>query len=135
MSTKVTNKRVFASSIMAGITACIHFFIGTNEIMSPIFNSEISQSNKILLLACWHLVTVTLFMSCYSLYKLSKMGNSQNVNFSIKQISGMWIAFGAIFIVLSVYYSGFKMLLDLPQWILLIPTGSVGLSGIYNKKN
>ncbi len=123
------NRAIATSSILAGFTACIHLILGTPEAIGAIFQSNMIESQKLLLYACWHLVTATLFMSSYILFKIAKINNDIASLHVVKSISVLWIAFGLIFIAISLVHSGPGMMLELPQWLLLIPTGVVGLFG------
>jgi hypothetical protein len=44
-------------------------------------------------------------------------------------VSGLWLSFGAVFILVDLVYAGPSMLLQLPQWVLLLPVGGLGLWG------
>jgi hypothetical protein len=60
---------------------------------------------------------------------------SSNINraeshFALPTFLGiLWVSFGIVFISVALYFSGFKALLALPQWTLLIPIGALALFG------
>lgn len=48
-------------------------------------------------------------------------------------VAWLWLCFGLVFIGVAVGGSGVAMLLELPQWSLLLPVGVFGLWGIRRK--
>jgi hypothetical protein len=51
----------------------------------------------------------------------------------VKIVSYLWLSFGGVFIVVDLVYGGYPMLLRLPQWVLLLPVGVLGLWGARRK--
>jgi hypothetical protein len=49
---------------------------------------------------------------------------------AVKLVSYLWLSFGAVFIGIDLIYAGPPMLLQLPQWVLLLPVGALGLWGV-----
>jgi hypothetical protein len=127
------NKFLMASGVVAAFTAALHTFAGTPEIQEPLLNSAIPQSISLLLYACWHLVTATLILSAGFLVWSSLNKSKSNTGPLAIFISLMWISFGLVFVMVSLVFSGPSALLMLPQWVLLIPVGILGLIGYRNQ--
>ena len=125
-----TNRVLFSSALLSMFTASVHTIGGTYEIHVPLLNSTMPEPISLLLYACWHLVTVTLILSAMALFWCSRNNRAQ-ANFALPIfIAILWISFGLVFIFIALYFSGIQALIILPQWILLIPIGSLILFGV-----
>ena len=122
------NRILLATASLAGFTAALHTFRGTLEISMPLMQSQLPQEVILLLYACWHLVTVALILSAASLFMAARSKDASQRS-TVTLISSMWLGFGLVFIVVSLVYAGPAMLLALPQWVLLMPVGLLGLWG------
>ncbi len=124
------NRALLTSAILATFTAILHTIGGTLEIHTPLFTSGLPEPISLLLYAAWHLVTVTLVLSALALYWSSQDSKGAS-HFALPAFIGiLWVAFGMVFIVVGLYFSGFKALIALPQWTLLIPIGGLALIGV-----
>ncbi|GGY80437.1 hypothetical protein GCM10011613_26830 [Cellvibrio zantedeschiae] len=123
------NKILATAAGLAAFTAALHTFGGTPEIEAPLLQAPLPQEISLLLYTCWHLVTAALTLSAIGLFISAKPKHTVQSHYMALFISFMWIAFGLVFIVVDITYSGLPMLLKLPQWILLIPIGVLGLWG------
>ncbi len=128
------NKILATASALAAFTAVLHTFGGTPEIETPLLHAPLAPEISLLLYACWHLVTVALALSAIGLFISAKPGHAMQSHYMAIFISFMWIGFGLVFVIVDVTYSGLPMLLKLPQWILLIPIGLLGLWGCVRLK-
>lgn len=124
-----TNRLLLSSGLLAAFTAVLHTLAGTPEIQEPLLRSTIPQSISLLLYACWHLVTVTLIASALALIWSARAMNTAKVGALPCFISVLWLLFGLVFVVVALWFSGPSMLLVLPQWVLLVPVGILGLLG------
>lgn len=123
------NRILLATSILAAFTAAVHTFIGTPEIKAPLLQSPLAPELSLLLYVCWHLATVTLILSAIGFYISARPKHAVASHYMALFISFMWIFFGLVFVVVDITYGGLAMLIKLPQWILLIPIGLLGLFG------
>lgn len=123
------NKILATTSALAAFTAALHTFGGTPEIEVPLLQAPLVPEISLLLYACWHLVTVALTLSAIGLFISATPKHAVRSHYMALFISFMWIAFGLVFVVVDIAYSGLSMLLLLPQWILLLPIGFLGLWG------
>lgn len=123
------NKILATTSALAAFTAALHTFGGTPEIQTPLLQAPLAPNISLLLYACWHLVTVALTLSAIALFIAAKPKHEVQSHYMALFISVMWIGFGLAFVVVDIVFSGLPMLLVLPQWVLLIPIGLLGLWG------
>ena len=123
------NKILATAAALAAFTAALHTFGGTPEIEAPLLQAPLAPEISLLLYACWHLVTVALTLSAIGLFISAKPKHAVQSHYMALFISFMWVFFGLVFILVDITYSGLPMLFVLPQWILLIPIGLLGLWG------
>lgn len=129
------NKILATTSVLAAFTAVLHTFGGTPEIEKPLLQAPLAPEISLLVYACWHLVTVALTLSAIGFFISAKPKYVVQSHYMALFISLMWIGFGLVFVVVDIAYSGLPMLLKLPQWILLIPIGLLGLWGCSRVKS
>ena len=127
------NRALFLSAFLAAFSAILHTIVGTIEIHTPLLTSLLPEPIRLLLYACWHLVTGTLILSAIALFWSSHSNRAESNSALPAFIGILWVSFGIVFIFVALYFSGFKALLVLSQWVLLIPTGSLALFGVRNK--
>lgn len=125
----ILNRFLFTSSILAAFTACVHFFVGTAEIATPLLNSSLTLELKYLLYACWHLVSCALFLSAAAFLISALPRHHERAHSLALFVSWLWLSFGAVFIVVGLVGAHGTLLFKLPQWALLLPVGALGLMG------
>ena len=124
------NRLLLTSAFLAAFTAIVHTIGGTLEIHTPLLTSPLPEPISLLLYACWHLVTVTLILSAVALFWSSRNNRAES-NFALPAFIGvLWGSFGIVFVVVALYFSGFRALIILPQWTLLLPIGGLALFGV-----
>lgn len=123
------NRNLFVTALLAALTASVHIFIGTPEIEVPLLRSSLPQELSLLLYVCWHLVSVTLVFSAIVFFVAARSEFQIKYQYTAKLVSLLWISFGCVFIVIALWYSDASMLLKLPQWVLFLPIGAIGLWG------
>jgi hypothetical protein len=114
--------------IIAGIlnlvTALIHTIAGHFELILPFMDIEMDIALKAILHACWHMVTVTLFVSSLVFLYIGV----KPLRYSSAQIALLlgvpYIAFSLVFIALSMAHGLFLF-----QWVLLLPIGILAIYG------
>ncbi|WP_157661126.1 hypothetical protein [Burkholderia ubonensis] len=122
------NRPLLAAALLASFTAALHTFGGTPEIEGPLLQSALKTEVSLLLLACWHLVTAALAISAIALGLALRPSEVRSTT-TVTLVSYLWLSFGAVFILVALIYAGPHMLLQLPQWALLLPVGTLGLWG------
>ncbi|WGG52852.1 hypothetical protein [Rugamonas sp. DEMB1] len=122
------NRPLLAATLLATFTALLHTFVGTPEIEGPLLQSGLPSEVSLLLLACWHLVTAALVISALAL-GLALRPTAAWARATVRLVSYLWLSFGTVFVLVDLIYVGPAMLLRLPQWVLLLPVGALGLWG------
>lgn len=120
---------LLTTSALAAFTAVLHTFAGTPEIKTPLLQAPLATEISLLLYVCWHLVTVFLVISALGFDISAKPARAVASLYMAIFISCTWICFGLVFVVIDLIYGGLPMLFKLPQWILFIPIGFLGLFG------
>lgn len=120
---------LFAAGLLAAFTTLVHLFAGTPEIQGPLLNSSLPQPVILMLFLCWHLVSAALGLSALALLWSAFPAGAARAGALPRFISLLWIAFGLVCVVVALAVAGPNGLLILPQWILLIPVGVLGLLG------
>lgn len=120
------NRPLLAATLLAGFTAALHTFGGTLEIEARLMQSNINPRISLMLLACWHFVTAALTISAIALGLAYRRPTTASMA-TVTLVSYLWLSFGVVFVVIDLCYAGAAMLLQLPQWVLLLPVGVLGL--------
>ena len=122
------NTWIFSAGIFGLLTSCIHLFAGQMEPIRPLLQSDLADIPKATLLACWHMVSATLVLSGFVLTYVGwfNLNSYQNV---VIGISASFIIFSVVFIGVGWYFFNLKTFTKLPQWVLLLPIGILGLIG------
>jgi hypothetical protein len=105
------------------ITFFVHLIIGQIDLINPLIESGLTTQVKTELLAVWHMISLLLLASSvvFIFFGIKNFPTS----ITICLLSNLYLAFGLIFIIVSIYIMTFA-----PQWILLLPIGIFGLLGI-----
>lgn len=123
------NKALFISSLLTAFIAAIHLFAGGADIAAPLLASALADELRLTLYAVWHLVTVTLALSAVALYVSALPHHAAAARYLAIFISSLWLCFGVVFLAVVSTQPGDGLLFKLPQWILFIPVGLLGLWG------
>lgn len=131
MSTRPTrpNRLLLAAGMLALFTALVHLLAGTPEVHAPLMSSSLERPVALLLLACWHLVSVALAASAAALLWSAHPRHAGQAGALARFVSLLWLLFGLVFMVVAGLYMGPAGLAALPQWMLLIPVGLLGCAG------
>ncbi len=119
---------IFSAGVIGLFTAFVHLFAGQVDPVRPFLKSELPDIPKATLLACWHMVSVTLFISGLVLTYVGWFNLNAFLNV-VFGISTLFVIFSLVFVVVGWYFFGLKTFIKLPQWILLLPIGALGLIG------
>ncbi|GAK84140.1 hypothetical protein JCM19238_1706 [Vibrio ponticus] len=111
-------------------TTLVHVFAGQVDPVRPFLKSTLAEVPKATLLACWHLVSVTL-ISC-SLVILYIAWFDLSLQYLLVQFIGwLYVLFALVFVGVGWYFFAYKVFFKLPQWILLLPIGGLALYGTW----
>lgn len=115
--------------IIAGVinlfTAILHTIGGQLELIDPLLESDLIPQAQYEILGAWHMVTLILFVSSFVLLKKGFRGNLNSGKELLTFISYLYLLFGLPSLTISLWYGQF-----VPQWILLMPIGALGLWGL-----
>lgn len=113
---------VIAGGISA-ITFFIHLTLGQLDLVNPLLDSKLPIPIKTEFLAIWHMISLLLLATSvvYIFFGIKNFPSS----ITICLLSNLYLAFGVVFILTGIYTMTF-----VPQWILLLPIGVLGLLGI-----
>lgn len=123
------NRVLLVAAVFAAFTAGVHLFVRTPEITTPLLHSSFAPELSYLLYACWHLVSCSLALSAFTLFVCALPRHHQSVHAMAVFISCLWLSFGLVFVAVGLLGAGGTLLFKLPQWILLLPVGALGLWG------
>ncbi|CAH9061668.1 hypothetical protein PSECIP111951_02536 [Pseudoalteromonas holothuriae] len=122
------NVWILLSGITALITSLIHIFAGQIDPIKPFLNSELPDIPKATLLGCWHIVSLVLVISGVTLTYIGWFNRIELQNV-VLGLSITFVAFSLVFLAVGWFFFGYKTFFKLPQWVLLLPIGVLGLIG------
>jgi len=123
------NVWIFIAGLIGLFTSLVHIIGGQLDPVRPFLKSDLAEIPKATLLGCWHMVSVILLISGLVLTYAGWFNLSSYQNLVIG-ISVTFIIFSLVFIAVGWYFFKFQTFVKLPQWILLLPIGTLGLIGI-----
>ena len=106
----------------------VHLIGGQIDPVTPFLNSNLADNPKAVLLVCWHMVSAILIASGILLLYVGWY-NIPSLYDVVLFLSGLYVIFALIFLGIGFYYFRFKTITQLPQWILLLPIGVLGIMG------
>ena len=122
----IANYWWLGAGVMAIFCAFVHLIAGHYDPVRPFLLTNMKTSVKSTMYACWHMVTIVLFSSgvwlIFSAYK-------PNMDIGVMFISVQYILFALLFLWVAWRLHLPNLLFSLPQWILLLPVGVLGLIG------
>ncbi|HAS6222303.1 TPA: hypothetical protein I7183_23140 [Vibrio vulnificus] len=119
---------ILSSGLLGLFTSLVHVFAGQVDPVRPFLKSELEDIPKATLLACWHLVSVTLLASSIVLSYVGWYGLHE-VYLSTRLIGILYTLFALVFVLVGWFFFGGKVFFKLPQWILLLPIGLLAVYG------
>ncbi|MFC5742830.1 hypothetical protein [Dyella tabacisoli] len=123
------NKPLLCSALLAAFTAIVHILAGGVTVAAPLLASSLDLTPKLTLYAVWHLVSATLALTSVALLVAALPRYASASRHLALFISVLWLGFGGVFIVIASIRPEEGLLLELPQWMLLLPVGLLALWG------
>jgi len=127
------NRLLVIAALLAAITAAVHIFAGGADVVAPLLASSLAGEPMLTLYAVWHMVSVALAMSAVAFFVGSLPRHAHAARYLVLFISTLWCAFGVVFLVVVAIQPESGWLLKLPQWVLLLPVGLLGLWAVASK--
>lgn len=104
--------------------ALLHTIAGQIELVNPLLDSNINIQQKAELTGAWHIVTILLFFTSYTILKTAFRNDTANRK-EIKSIAILYLLSGIPFMLSSFWFGVHAF-----QWILLIPIGILLFIGL-----
>ncbi|NTS76815.1 hypothetical protein HR060_08015 [Catenovulum sp. SM1970] len=123
------NTWIFSAGVVGIFTSFVHIFAGQVDPVRPFLKSDLAEVPKATLLGCWHMVSAILLLSGSALAYIGwyNLTGWQNV---VAGISVSFVIFSFVFIAVGWSFFKLQTFIKLPQWVLLLPIGVLGLIGI-----
>lgn len=120
---------IFIAGLIGVFTSLVHIFAGQVDPVRPFLASDLPDIPKATLLGCWHMVSAILvicgvvltYIGWYAIAALYSL---------VVGIALCYIVFALIFVAVGWYYFKLQTFYKLPQWVLLLPVGLLGLVGV-----
>ena len=123
------NVWIFSSGLLGILTSLVHIFAGQLDPVKPFLKSDLPDIAKATLLGCWHMVSAILVTSSLGLTYIGWCNSLPLYQNLVIAISISFVIFSFVFIAVGWYFFKFQTFVKLPQWILLLPIGLLGLVG------
>ncbi len=120
----IKNYYWFWGGLITLFTAVLHTVGGGVALVGPLLNSSLDIQTKTELHSVWHLITVLLFATAYVILVNCRKQKAEDTALVIRYISYLFMLFGLVFILVSLYHMTFA-----PQWILFFPIGLLLILG------
>ncbi len=127
------NRLLVVAAFLAAFTSAVHIFAGGVDVAAPLLASDMDGEPKLTLYAVWHMVSVVLTLSAIALFIGSLPRHAHAARYLVLFVSALWCSFGIVFLVVVAIQPDGGWLFKLPQWILLLPVGLLGLWAGSNK--
>ena len=124
---RTISRQWIAAGLLAAFTAAVHVFAGTPEVMPTL--RAVPPAVGLLLLACWHLASVTLAASAAALLWSARCAARAEARVLARWVATIWLLFALVFLAVAIAHWGWDGIAVLPQWVLLLPVGVLALSG------
>ncbi|GLX77328.1 hypothetical protein tinsulaeT_06680 [Thalassotalea insulae] len=123
------NLWVLSAGIIGLCTALIHILAGQIDPVRPFLRTNLPDVQKATLLASWHMVSVILCILATFLVYVGWV-DQQGLYQVVAGISLIFVTFSLVFILVGWFFFGYRSFINLPQWSLLLPIGTLGLIGV-----
>lgn len=110
---------LIVAAIINLAVAVVHTFIGETDVIAPLLASDAPELTKGTLHSAWHMITVVLFLSSFTLFYVSRKDqDDQQIAILPIYIGIQYIALALVFVVTSLVYGQFFI-----QILMLFPIG------------
>ncbi|GBE24778.1 hypothetical protein BMS3Bbin02_01053 [bacterium BMS3Bbin02] len=130
-ATPQTRDKVLLSAAgLAAFTALLHIFGGGASVAAPLVESALAEEPRLVAFAVWQMASVSMASSAVALYVAAVPSHASRSRYMVQFVSVLWIGFGISFLGVAATQEGDGLFFKLPQWILLLPVGILGLWGV-----
>lgn len=116
--------------VVAGLalaTALVHLLVGGSDVVDVLLASALDDTTKYTLYAVWHMVSLVLFGSAWVYGLGASPSRAATQRPLLRFIALLWVTFGLLFLGVAALRADLHALFQLPQWMLLLPVGLLGL--------
>ncbi|MER7496443.1 hypothetical protein OQI_29485 [Streptomyces pharetrae CZA14] len=121
------NGWLLAAGGVAAVTTLIHATAGGRSVVRPLLGSAVAAEPRRTLHVVWHMVTADLLLSSIALLALAFAAAPSTA--LVLFIAAQYLAYAAVFLTVTLAADWPRPLLQLPQWMLLLPVGVLALIG------
>ncbi|MFJ7295705.1 hypothetical protein [Streptomyces collinus] len=121
------NGWLFAAGTVAAATALIHIIAGGRDVVRPLLAGPLPAEPTRTLHVVWHFVSADLLLSAAALIVVSLRAEPHAP--LVLFIAAQYFAYTAAFLVGTLTAPWTRPLLRLPQWMLLLPIGTLATIG------
>ncbi|WAZ26721.1 hypothetical protein STRCI_008345 [Streptomyces cinnabarinus] len=119
------NGWLLTAGIIAAATTLIHATVGGQSVVRPLLGSKMTAEPKRTLHVVWHMVTADLLISSIALLALAF--TTQPSTPLVVFIAAQYLAYALVFLIVTLTADWPRPLLQLPQWMLLLPVAVLTL--------
>ena len=118
------NIPILIAGVIMALTTILHLTGGQADHVVPLLESALDATDKAVLLAVWHMVTVALMIMAFWLIRqgIKPFASRNDV---MRFIAWLNLLFAVVFLLVSIVRWAFA-----PQWILFLPIGLLILYGL-----
>lgn len=128
------NRPLAIASLLAAATLFIHVLAGGADVAAPLLASALPAEARLTLYAVWHMASAALGLSAVALALGARPRHAHAARYLVLFVAALWCAFGAVFLAVIAVQPDDGWLFRLPQWILLLPVGMLGLWGAAHRR-
>ncbi|MFI2457924.1 hypothetical protein [Streptomyces sp. NPDC019539] len=122
------NGWLLAAGALATVTALIHLVAGGRDVIRPLLGCSLEGDARRTLHAVWHFATADLLFSGVALTTLAT--HPAPYAPLVLFIAAHFLAYAAVFVVITLRAGWSRPLLRLPQWMLLLPVAALAGVGV-----
>ena len=115
---------IFAG-LLTLLTTGVHIVMGGRDVVTPLLEAQLEDEARYTLYVLWHFISV-FFVFTAALFLLVGFGVTDAPD-AVTALSSLYLLFGLVFLSVKLFVFKSFGLSHLPQWILLIPIGMLGL--------
>lgn len=128
------NKPFLLAAGFAAFTAAVHIIVGGSDTVNPLLASSIPGEAKFTLYVVWHGISAILALSAPAFFIAAQPRYAAASHYLALFLSVLWCIFGLLFLLVIAMQPESGWLFRLPQWLILLPVGLLGLWGLYHSK-
>jgi hypothetical protein len=118
-----------AGGVICLVTSFVHTFAGQADVVRPLARADLLAEPKATMHACWHIVTVTLFLCSAALLYAGLRPDEPGIELLGLFVGVQFVGYALVFLAVTLFGRWGTGLFYLPQWTLLLPIGALSIAG------